>query len=91
MEKPLLKHFPFTPKSPLGVNVTARLAEEPFFSDHPPDAGTICCVLNAAFWASTQSEEGRSVRVTLALMNPAYSRSPEIFRFSDPIGRAPQA
>jgi hypothetical protein len=73
MEKPLLNHFPFTPTHPVVMNVTARFGEDPFLSDHPPDAGTICGVFNAAFWASTQSEEGRSVRVSLALMNPDHS------------------
>lgn len=77
--------FPLTPKLPLVKQVAARIAEEPFFSDHPPDVAQICSALNTAFWASMQSEEGRSVRASLILMKPGYLRSEETFRFSDPI------
>jgi hypothetical protein len=79
-----LEHFPLTPKSPLVTEVRSRLAGEPFFGSHPPAAKMLCSVLNAAFWASVQSEEGRSVRVALALKNP-NSRAPDVLRLSEPV------
>jgi len=80
-----MKHFPLKPRLPLVAQLRARLEQEPFFSDHPPSAGTICILLNLAFWASMQSEEGRPVRATLALINPDYSSTQDVFRLSHTI------
>ena len=80
-----MKDFPLTSDSELVAEVTARFKQDSVTFDLAPDAGEICGVLNTAFWASMQSEEGHSVRASLALMNPEYALG-DIFRLSDPIG-----
>jgi Probable sensor domain DACNV len=80
-----MKDFPLTSDSELVAEVTARVKQDSVAFDSAPDAGQICGVLNTAFWASMQSEEGRSVRASLVLMDPEYALG-DVFRLSDPIG-----
>ena len=44
-----------------------------------PDASTVSAVVNAAFWASLRREEGRSVRVSVAMVPPARTGQPMTF------------
>jgi hypothetical protein len=49
------------------------------------DASTIEQVITAAFWASLRREEGRSPRISLALMPPGESDRPLLFEQSLPL------
>ncbi|MCH9018997.1 MAG: hypothetical protein IIA73_01335 [Proteobacteria bacterium] len=82
-----MKNFPLTPNMTFVSEITARFREDSLSDDQAPGAGNICSVCNTAFWASMQSEEGRSVQAALALMNPTLSpsRSSEVLRLANPI------
>jgi hypothetical protein len=75
--------FPLTPNMELVAEVTAQFNRA---SSYYPDlhARVICGVLNTAFWASMQAEEGHPVRASLALLEPELALA-DSFHFSDPI------
>jgi hypothetical protein len=71
---------------PLPAYAPARAAAaivEAFFARQAapvaPDASTVSAVVNAAFWASLRREEGRSVRVSVAMVPPARTGQPMTF------------
>lgn len=80
-----MKDFPFTSDRPEVAEITARFAKDCDFADAASGAEEICRLLNTAILASMQSEEGRSVRASLALMRPEDSLASGVFRFSDPV------
>jgi hypothetical protein len=85
-----MNDFPLRPDMKLISEVTTRFNDDCDF-DPPPDAHQICRVLNTAFWASMQSEEGHPVRATLALMDSELGISGGIFNLSDPIALSSHA
>src|SRR6266542_834576 len=84
-----MDEFPFTRRLPFVAQVAARVADDPFASDHPPGVAALCRLLNATFLASMQSEEGHPVRASLALLKPEYSASTGIFRLYHEISLSP--
>jgi sensor domain DACNV-containing protein len=50
-----------------------------------PDPNAVSAVVNAAFWASLRREEGRSPRVSLALVPPVMTGQPMTFERSLPL------
>ena len=53
-----------------------------------PDAALVASVVNAAFWASLRREEGRSPRISLAILAP--TRAGEPLTFARPLPLAPE-
>ncbi len=83
-----MKNFPFTSDMEFVAEVTASFCDD-FDFEPAPDAGEFCGVLNTAFWASMQSEEGHPVRASLALIDPDLAAG--VFRLSDPIALSSHA
>ena len=54
---------------------------------HPPapDTEAIAAIMDAAFWASLRKEEGRSPRISLALLPPEHTRQPLRFEYPLPL------
>ena len=50
-----------------------------------PDTAAIAAILDAAFWASLRKEEGRSPRISLALLPPEHTRQPLRFEYPLPL------
>jgi hypothetical protein len=84
------RYFPFTSQTPLVREVTARLAEDSIFAQ-TPGAGQVCGLINTMFWARMQSEEGRLVRASVALVSPDGPLSHDVFRLSNPIELTPHS
>ena len=53
-----------------------------------PDSALVASVVNAAFWASLRREEGRSPRISLAILPPG--RAGEPLAFARPLPLAPE-
>jgi hypothetical protein len=51
----------------------------------PPSQAAIATAVDAAFWASLRPEEGRTPRVSLALLAPAHAGQPMSFEHSLPL------
>ncbi|HET7459228.1 MAG TPA: hypothetical protein VFJ74_16380, partial [Gemmatimonadaceae bacterium] len=51
----------------------------PEVAEYAPDAATVAAIVDAAFWASLRREEGRSPRVSLALVAPEQAGEPMMF------------
>ena len=54
-----------------------------------PDPATVTAVVNAAFWASLRREEGRTPRVSLAIVAPEGAGQPMRFERSLPLSADP--
>ena len=69
------------------LTVTATVQQ--FYARHSaavaPDPRTVAAVVNAAFWASLRREEGRSPRISVALIAPAMTGQHMIFERSLPL------
>ena len=52
----------------------------------PPASAMVAAAVDAAFWASLRPEEGRTPRVSLALVPPAQAGQPMPFERSIPLG-----
>jgi len=67
--------------------LAAAAIVDAFFTRQPapvvPEPGMVAAVVNAAFWASLRREEGRSPRVSLAMVPPELAAQP--MRFERPL------
>ncbi|MGH7515035.1 MAG: putative sensor domain DACNV-containing protein [Gemmatimonadales bacterium] len=63
--------------------LAAAAIVQDFFAGHPaapaPAPHTVSAVVNTAFWASLRREEGRSPRVSVAMVAPAMTGQPMTF------------
>jgi hypothetical protein len=57
----------------------------------PPDAEAVAAIVDTAFWASLLREEGRSPRISLALVPPELAGEPLQFEHPFPLAPAPLA
>lgn len=80
-----LAQFPFAVEHPLVKQLAAGIAESACWLPVGPSAAVVCHLLNVAFWASMQSEEGHLVRTSLAIFDPERHLPLGALRFQTPI------
>lgn len=86
-----LAQFPFSVELPLVKKLAAGIAESAHFLPVRPSAAVVCHLLNVAFWASMQSEEGHLVRTSLAIFDPELHLLPGALRFQTPVSLSSRA